>query len=112
MWCAAAAISTIINRAQIDESQHCKERGACAWGVLAMKMVCTAGLLVGTTAGPEATPGGTVMLKSAGNGLGALAGASCSEACPSFRQCRVTQREGDRARCKRKCTDPTAAQCD
>ena len=58
-----------------------------------MKMVCTAGLLAGITAGPEATPGGTVKLKSAGSGLGALAGASCKRACPSLTHRRAADQE-------------------
>ena len=84
--------SLVMRLSPVDGCLHSIVHEGWAWGVLAMKMVCTAGLLVGTTAGPDATPGGTVKLKFAGNGLGALAGASCNRACASFRQCHPSTR--------------------
>ena len=50
--------SLVMRLSPVDGCLHSIVHEGWAWGVLAMKMVCTAGLLVGTTAGPDATPGG------------------------------------------------------
>lgn len=59
----------------LSMSSYCLRRnlvfandGMCSLsgGSLAMKMVCAAGLVLGTEAGPEAEANGDILLKSAG----------------------------------------------